>query len=150
MAVLWNQWTNSYTSVAESHLLTSICALRRNGLLSIIWKCNPPGKIKRDFFQGVVVSKLLYGCTTLMLTKFILKRLGGSITRMFWTNSRSNTPRNYILSLKSSYSKTNKVCWKKQEGNHQWRFHVDPVTWTYQYWTTELIIPTTALYGYGI
>ena len=32
--------------------------------LSIIWKSNLSDKIKRNFFQAVVVSILLYGCTT--------------------------------------------------------------------------------------
>ena len=32
--------------------------------LSIIWKSDLTDKMKRSFFQGVVVSILLYGCTT--------------------------------------------------------------------------------------
>ena len=32
--------------------------------LLIIWKSDLSDKIKRDFFQAVAVSVLLYGCTT--------------------------------------------------------------------------------------
>ena len=37
--------------------------------LSIIWKSDLTNKMKRSFFQAVVVSILLYGCTTWTLTK---------------------------------------------------------------------------------
>ena len=37
--------------------------------LSIIWKSDLTDKMKRSFFQAAVVSILLYGCTTLTLTK---------------------------------------------------------------------------------
>ena len=37
--------------------------------LSIIWKSDLTDKMKRSFFQAAVVSVLLYGCTTWMLTK---------------------------------------------------------------------------------
>ena len=39
-------------------------------------------KMKRSFFQAVVVSILLYGCTTWMLTKQMEKKLNGNYTRM--------------------------------------------------------------------
>ena len=39
-------------------------------------------KIKRSFFQPAVVSILLYGCTTWMLTKWLEKKLDGNYTRM--------------------------------------------------------------------
>ena len=50
--------------------------------LSIIWKSNLTDKMKRSFFQAVVVSILLYGCTTWMLTKRLEKKLDGNYTRM--------------------------------------------------------------------
>ena len=37
--------------------------------LSIIWKSDLTDKMKRSFFKAVVVSILLYGCTTWTLTK---------------------------------------------------------------------------------
>ena len=39
-------------------------------------------KMKRSFFQAAVVSILLYGCTTWMLTKRLEKKLDGNYTRM--------------------------------------------------------------------
>ena len=50
--------------------------------LSIIWKSNLTDKMKRSFFQAAVVSILLYGCTTWMLTKRLEKKLNGNYTRM--------------------------------------------------------------------
>ena len=50
--------------------------------LSVIWKSDLTDKIKRSFFQAVVVSILLYGCTTWMLTKRMDKKLDGNYTRM--------------------------------------------------------------------
>ena len=39
-------------------------------------------KMKRNFFQAVVVSIVLYGCTNWMLTKRMEKKLDGNCTRM--------------------------------------------------------------------
>ena len=50
--------------------------------LSIIWKSDLSDKIRRNFFQAVVVSILLYGCTTWILTKHIEKKLNGNCTRV--------------------------------------------------------------------
>ena len=41
--------------------------------LSMMWKTGIFDKIKRNFFQAAVVSIILYGCTTWMLTKRIEK-----------------------------------------------------------------------------
>ena len=48
--------------------------------LSIIWKSDLSDKMKHSFFQSVVVSILLYGCTT--WTKRLEKKLDGNYTRM--------------------------------------------------------------------
>ena len=50
--------------------------------LLIIWKSDLTDKMKHSFFQVVVVSILLYGCTTWMLTKWLEKKLDGNYTRM--------------------------------------------------------------------
>ena len=50
--------------------------------LSIILKSDLTDKMKRSFFLAVVVSILLYGCTTWTLTKRLEKKLDGSYTRM--------------------------------------------------------------------
>ncbi len=44
--------------------------------LSVIWKSDLTDKMKRSFFLAIVVSILLYGCTTWTLTK----RMGKSLT----------------------------------------------------------------------
>ena len=51
--------------------------------LSIIWKSDMTDKMKRSVFQAVVVSILLYGCTSWTLTKRLEKKLDGNYTRMF-------------------------------------------------------------------
>ena len=50
--------------------------------LLIIWKSNLTDKMKRSFFQSLVVSILLYGCTTWTLTKRLEKKLDGNYTKM--------------------------------------------------------------------
>ena len=50
--------------------------------LSIIWKSKLTDKMKRSFFQAVVVSILLYGCTTWTQSKRLEKKLDGNYTRM--------------------------------------------------------------------
>ena len=50
--------------------------------LSIIWKSDLTDEMKRSFFQAVVVSILLYGCTTWTLTKRLENKLDGNYTRM--------------------------------------------------------------------
>ena len=50
--------------------------------LSIIWKSELTDKMKCSFFQAVVVSILLYGCTTWTLTERLEKKLDGNYTRM--------------------------------------------------------------------
>ena len=70
-----------------------------NDRLSIIWKSDLTDKMKRSFFQAVVVSILLYGCTTWTLTKRLKKKLDGNYTRMLrailnksWRQHRSRPP----------------------------------------------------------
>ena len=50
--------------------------------LAIIWKSDLTDKMKRNFFQAVFVSIILYGCTTWTLTKRQEKKLDGNYTRM--------------------------------------------------------------------
>ena len=50
--------------------------------LSVIWKSDQTDEMKRSFFQAVIVSILLYGCTTWTLTKRLEKKLDGHFTRM--------------------------------------------------------------------
>ena len=68
--------------------------------LSIIWKSDLIDKMKCSFFQAVVVSILLYGCTTWMLTKRLKKKLDGNYTRMLraiLNKSRGQNPTRHQL-----------------------------------------------------
>ena len=68
--------------------------------------------MKRSFFQAVVVSILLYGCTTWTLTKRLEKKLDG----------------NYIRILRSLLNKS----WRQHPTKHQLYGHLSPITKTIQ------------------
>ena len=80
--------------------------------LSIIWKSNLTDKMKCSFYQAVVMSILLYGCTTWMLTKRLEKKLDGNYTRM----------------LRAILNKS----WQQHPTNHQLYSHLPPITKTIQ------------------
>ena len=68
--------------------------------------------MKRSFFQAAVVSILLYGCTTLTLTKRLEKKLDGNYTRM----------------LRAILNKS----WRQHPTRHQLYGHLPPITKTIQ------------------
>ena len=76
--------------------------------LSIIWKSELTDKMKRSFFQGAVVSILLYGFTTGTITKRMEKKLDGNYKRM----SRA------ILNKS----------WQQHHTRHQLYTHLPPIT----------------------
>ena len=78
----------------------------------IIWKSDLTDKMKRSFFQAVVVSILLYGCTTWPLTKRLEKKLDGNYTRM----------------LRAILNKS----WRQHPIKHQLYGHLPPITKTIQ------------------
>ena len=78
--------------------------------LSIIWKSDLTDKMKRSFFQAVVTSILLYGCTTRTLTKRLEKKLDGNYTRM----------------LRAILNKS----WRQHPTRHQLYDHLPPITKT--------------------
>ena len=63
----------------DMRLINAWTAINR---LLVIWKSDLTDKTKCCFFQVVVVSILLYGCTTWTLTKQMEKKLDGNYTRM--------------------------------------------------------------------
>ena len=63
----------------DTRLMKAWTAINR---LSITWKSDRTNKMKCSFFQAVVTSILLYGCTTWTLTKRLEKTLDGNYTRM--------------------------------------------------------------------
>ena len=73
----------SSVSLTEKYIETRLTkAWTAIDKLSVIWKSGLTDKMKRSFFQAAVVSILLYGCTTWMLTKRLEKKLDGNYTRM--------------------------------------------------------------------
>ena len=80
--------------------------------LSIIWKSDLTDKINHSFFQAVVVSILLYGCTTWTLTQRLEKKLDGNYTRML-----------QVILNKS---------WRQHPTRHQLYGHQTPITKTIQ------------------
>ena len=93
----------------DTRLMKAWTAIDR---LSIIWKSNLTDKMKRSFFQDAVVSILLYGCTTWMLTKRLEKKLDGNYTRM----------------LRAILNKS----WQQHPTRHQLYGHLPPITKTIQ------------------
>ena len=75
-------YLGSSVSSTETDINTPLAkAWTANDSLSVIWKSDLTDKMKH-FFQISVVSILLYGCTTLTLSKRMEKKLDGSYTRM--------------------------------------------------------------------
>ena len=80
--------------------------------LSIIWKSDLTDKMKRSFCQAAVISILVYGCTTRMLTKRLEKKLDGNYTRM----------------LQAILNKS----WRQHPTRHQLYGHLPPLMKTIQ------------------
>ena len=86
--------------------------------LSIIWKSDLAHKMKRSFFQALVMKILLYGCTTWTLTKRLEKKLDGNYTRLL-----------RVILNKS---------WRQHPTRHQLYGHLPPITKTIQVRRTRL------------
>ena len=105
--------------------------------LSVIGKSDLTDKMKRSFFQAAVVSILLYGCTTWMLTKRMEKKLVGNCTRMLraiWNKSwRQHPTKQQLDSHLPPITKTIKIKRTRPAG-HCWRsrndFISDVLRWT--------------------
>ena len=80
--------------------------------LSIIQKSDQTDKMKRSFFQTVVMSILLYGCTTWTLTKQLEKKLDSNYKRM----------------LRAILNKS----WRQHPTKHHLYSHLPPITKTIQ------------------
>ena len=81
-------------------------------------------KMKCSFFQAAVVSILLYGCTTWMLTKRLEKKLE-AITQEFceqyWTSPRSNTPQGTNYTANCLLSRKPIQVRRTRHAGHCWR-----------------------------
>ena len=61
-------------------ILLVYCLPKETNSLSVIWKSDLTDKMKRSFFQTVVMSILLYGCTAWTLTKRMVKKIDSNYT----------------------------------------------------------------------
>ena len=92
--------------------------------LSIIWKSDLSNKIKRNFFQTMVVSILPYGCPTWTLRKRLEKKLDDNYTRMLRATLneswKHHPTKQQLYDHLPSISKTIQI---RQTGNagHSWR-----------------------------
>ena len=106
----------------------------------VIWKSDLTDKIKRSSFQAAVVSILLYGCTTWMLTKRMEKKLDGNYTRMLraiLNNSwRQHPSKLQLYGCLPPITKTIKIRWSRHAG-YGWRSRdeliSDVLLWTPSY-----------------
>ena len=107
---------------------------------SNIWKSDLTDKMKRSFFQAAVVSVLLYGCTTWMLTKWLEKKLDSNYTRMLRAilnkSRRQHSTRHQLYGHLSPITKTIQVRRIRHAG-HCWRSRdeliSDILLWTSTY-----------------
>ena len=90
--------------------------------LSVIWKSDLIDKIKHSFFQAAVVSILLYGCTTRMLTKWMETKLDGNYTRMLQVilnkSKRQHPTKQQLFGYLPHITKTIKVRWTRHAGHY--------------------------------
>ena len=108
--------------------------------LSIIWKSDLTDEMKRSFFQAAVMSILLYGCTTWMLTKRLEKKLDGYYTRMLRAilnkSWRQHPTRHQLYGYQPPITKTIQVRRTRHAG-HCWRSRdeliSDVLLWTHTY-----------------
>ena len=130
---LVDKFTNLGSSVSSTetnintHLAKAWTDINR---LLAIWKSNLMDKMKRNIFQAVAVSILLYECTIWTLTKRMEKKFDGNYTRML--QAVLNKSWKQHLTKQRLYSHLPSIT-----KNHKWRSPVDPFTWTSKGRTTS-------------
>ena len=95
--------------------------------LSIIWISDLSDKIKQDFFEAVVVSVLLYECTTWMLTKRMEKKLDGNYSqrlRAFLYKYQKQHSTKELYDQLPPKSQTIQVRQTKHAGHYWWSKYV--------------------------
>ena len=92
--------------------------------LLVICRSDLTDKIKRSFFQAMVMLILLYGYTTWTLTKCKEKKLDSNYTRMLWgifnKSWRQHPTRQQLYGHLPPITKTIKIRWTRHAG-HCWR-----------------------------
>ena len=137
-------------------LLMRRCFLDR--WICLLWKSDLTDKMKCSFFQAVVVSILLYGCTTWTLTKRLKKKLDGNYTRMLRAISNKSwqqyPTRHQLYGHLPPITKIIQVRRTRHAG-HCWRSRdkliSDVLLWTPRIWTSRMTssnIHTAAMWGY--
>ena len=90
----------------------------------ILWSTSLTNKMKCSFFQTAIMSILLYGCTTWMLTKQLEKKLDGNYSRMQQAilnkSWRQHPTKQQLYGHLPPIMKTIKVRWIRHTG-HCWR-----------------------------
>ena len=113
--------------------------------LSIIWKSDLTDKMKRSFFQAVVVSILLYGCTTWTLTKRLEKQLDDNNTKILNKSWWQHPTRRQLYGHLPPIMKTIQVRRNRHAG-HCWRIRdeliSDVLLWTPTYGRAKTGRPT--------
>ena len=130
--------------------------------LLVIWKSDLTDKIKRSFFQAVIVPILLYGCTTWTLTKRMEKKLDDNYTRMLQAilnkSWRQHPTKQQLYDHLPTITKTIKIRWTRHT-RHSWRSRdkliSDVLLWTPFIWmskgrTSSSNLHTEALRQYGM
>ena len=130
--------------------------------LSPIWKSELTDKIKHSFFQAVVVTILLYGCTTWRLTTRMEKKFDRNYIRMLRAilnkSRRQHHTKQELYGHEPPITKTIKVRQTRHAG-HCWRrkdkLISDILLWTASHGrakarTTSYNLYTTALCRYRL
>ena len=116
--------------------------------------------IKRDYFQAVAVSLLLYGFTSWTLTKCIEKKLVGNYPKMLEAilnksgssstipNSKREVTYPHLKIHLSKMSKTTLDTVGEVSTKSSVMFIYGPYTWTFHCWMTSKNLFTSALCGH--
>ena len=113
--------------------------------------------MKRSFFQAVVTSILLYGCTTWTLKKRLVKKLDGNYSRMLRAilnkSWRQHSTRHQLYGYLPPITKTIQVrrtrtLLEKQGRAHKWCTLMDPYSWPCKSRTTSTNIHSATMLVY--
>ena len=115
---------NSVSSTEKDIDMRLTKAWRAIDRLSVKWKSDLTDKMKPSFFQAVVVSILLYGCTTWTLPRRMKKKLDSNYTRMLRAilnkSWRQHPSKPQLYGHLTPITKTIKVRRTRHAG-HYWR-----------------------------
>ena len=124
------------------------------------FKSNLTDKMKRSFFQAAVVSILLYGCTTGMLTKTAGEEAGRQLHKNVVNNIEQvlaatpnkapsiRLPASHHENYPSLMNQTCRTLLEKQGRAHKWCTPMNPHIWPSKSRTTSSNIHTAAMWRY--